>query len=127
MTKLFQLCTGSLRCSKYPLVQELLNYLILLYNCFKMVFNHVEHFHDKRRFYCSFKKFWVVENSPPISNTLNKTNAKKKTKTNETFEFRTLYTTIPHNLLINVILENIKFVYNAKTCTRVGFSSASVY
>ena len=112
---------------KIPIGSRVIELSNIVIQLFKMVFNHVEHFHDKRRFYCSFKKFWVVENSPPISNTLNKTNAKKKTKTNETFEFRTLYTTIPHNLLINVILENIKFVYNAKTCTRVGFSSASVY
>ena len=33
---------------------------------FKMLFSHVERFHKKSRFYSSFNKFWVVQNSFPV-------------------------------------------------------------
>ena len=33
---------------------------------FKMIYNHVEHFHDKSRFYSSLKKIWAVQNALPI-------------------------------------------------------------
>ena len=135
MTKLFQLCTGSLRCTKYLLVQELLLFLKLVVLC-----NYLILFHKYIKSLIMWKifiikvssslvsrKFWVVENSLPIINTLNKTNARKKAKTIPTFDIRTLYTTIPHNVLVKVLWEIIKFIFNSKTCTRVGFSSASIY
>ena len=69
------------------MVQELLvllkvlnNYLMLIQKY--LVFNHVENFRNESRFYSSFKKFWVAENSPSIINTTNKTNATKKSQNN---------------------------------------------
>ena len=52
-----------------------------------------------------FKNFWVVENSFPIATKLNIINTKKKGKSISNSEFTTLYTTIPHNLLIKVLSE----------------------
>lgn len=49
------------------------------------------------------KKFSVVENSFPIVTKLNKANTKKKAKNNSTFDFTTLHTIIPHNLLVEVL------------------------
>ena len=136
MTKLFRLCTGSLRCTKYLLVQELLlflklvvlcNYLILFQKYIKWSLIMWKISIIKVIFSLVSRKFWVVENSLPIINTLNKTNARKKAKTIPTFDISTLYTTIPHNFLVKVLWEIIKFIFNSKTCTRVGFSSAFVY
>ena len=67
---------------------------------FKMIFHHVESFPRKSLFYTCFKKFWVVENSLLIGTKLSKRNTKKKAKSISTFDFITLYTTIPHNRLI---------------------------
>ena len=64
-----------------------------------MIFNHVEIFYWKTLFYTCFKSFWVAENSFLIITKLNKINAKKKAKSILTFDFTTLYRTIPHNLL----------------------------
>ena len=93
---------------------------------FKLIYNHVDNFRNKNQFYSSFQKFWVLQNSFPIINTLNKINARKKAKIMSTFDFRTFYT-IPHNLLLKILSEIIKFVFKSKTCTRVGFSWTSVH
>ena len=62
----------------------------------------------------------MVQNSLPIATKLNKTKTKKKAKSISSFDFTTLYTTIPHNLIIKV-------VFKTKTRSRIGFSNASVY
>ena len=47
-----------------------------------------------------FEKFWVVENSFTIATKLNKINTKEKPKKSiSTFDFTSLHTTMPHNLL----------------------------
>ena len=92
----------------------------MIFKVLKMVFNHVEGFHRKRLFYTCFKKFWVVENSFPI-------NAKKIAKSISTFDFATLYTTIPHNLLIKFLSEVINFAFKSKTRNNIGFSKKLIY
>ena len=87
----------------------------------KMIFNHVESFHRKSLFSTCFKNFWVVENSFPIVTKLNKINSKNKAETISTFDFTPLYTTIPHNLLIKVLL--VTFVFKSKTRSHIGFSN----
>ena len=72
---------------------------------FKMIFKHAESFHKKSLFYNNYNKFWVVENSFPIIEKLNIINTRKKAKNISTFDFSTLYTTLRHNLLIQVLTE----------------------
>ena len=94
---------------------------------FKMIFNHVESFHRKTLFYKCFKKFWVVENLFPVVTKLIKINTKKKAKSISTFDITALYTTIPHNLLIEVLSEVRNFVSQAKPRGRIGFSKTSIH
>ena len=94
---------------------------------FKMVFAHIESFHNKSLFYSNYKKFWVVQNSFPIIEKLDKINAKKNAKNISTFDFSTLYTTLPHNLLIEVLNNLIGFVFKSKIKKKLGFSESSVY
>ena len=58
---------------------------------------------------------------------INKINAKSNAKNISTFDFSTLYTKIPHHLLINVLSEIIDFVFKGKAKHRIGFSNSSVY
>ena len=44
-----------------------------------------------------------------------------------TFDFSTLYTTIPHNLLLKVLSEVIKFAFKSKVIKRIAFSITSIY
>ena len=84
----------------------------LISKIFKILFKHIEEFHNKSTFCSSYKKFWVVENFFPIIEKLNIINTRKWAKKISTYDFRTLYTTIPHNLLIKVLSEIIHFVLN---------------
>ena len=72
-------------------------------NIFKMIYFHVENFHNSQR-YSNFEKFWVVQRYFPIFEKLTKINHKKNAETTSTFDFGTFYTTTPQNhLLIKVL------------------------
>ena len=90
-----------------------------------MTDTYAESFHSKSRFYSNFKQFWVVQNSFPIVEKLTNINHKKNSKTISTSNFRTLYTTIPLNLLINVF-EISSFVFNYHKIARAGFSKSFI-
>ena len=111
---------ASKTCSTKPLTE-------VISNVFKMLYKHVEGFNNKSHFYSSFKKFWVVQNSFPIIKQLDSVNAKNNAKRISTFDFSTLYTTIPHCLLIDVLSEIIEFVFKSSHRNRIGFSPTSVY
>ena len=111
---------ASKTCSTKPLSQ-------VISNVFKMIYKHIENFHKKSFFYSNFQKFWVVQNSFPIVEKLNKINNKANAKRISTFDFSTLYTTIPHAMLIKVLSEMIEFVFNSSERNKIGFSSSSVY
>ena len=64
-----------------------------------MVFNVIESFYNKTFFYSGYKKFLPAQFYFPITTKLNKINVKEKAKSILTFDFCTLYTTIPHKLL----------------------------
>ena len=116
----FRFIVASKVCSTKPLTE-------VVSRVFKMLFNHVESFHCKSKFYSPFNKFWVVQNSFPVINHLNKINAKRKAKSISTFDFSTLYTSIPHNLLIDVLCNIIDFVFQGRAKAKIGFSQTSVY
>ena len=86
-----------------------------------MLCKHIENFDDKNTFYSSYKKFWVVQNSFPIIEKLNTINTRNRAKTNSTYDFCTLHTTIPHNLLIKVLSGIIHLFLNRKFALKVDF------
>ena len=92
-----------------------------------MIFNTVESFHNKSLFYSRLNKFWVVQNSFPVIDKLSRINCKMKAKSISTFDFSTLYTKIPHDLLIEVLFEIIDFIFKGSVRNRIGFSNKSVY
>ena len=47
---------------------------------FKVIHHHVKNFYNKTQFYSSFKKIWILQNSFPITDVLNKRNVRKKPK-----------------------------------------------
>ena len=111
---------ASKKCSTKPLTS-------VVSRVFKMFFAHIESFNKKSRFYSNFKKFWVVENSFPVLEKIDKINRKKNAKSLYTFDFSTLYTTIPHKLLIRVLSDIIRLVFRSNTYKKIGFSESSVY
>ena len=111
---------ASRKCATKPITE-------VVSRIFKMIFAHIESFHNKSLFYSNYKKFWVVQNSFPIINKLDKINSKRNAKNISTFDFSTLYTTLPHNLLTQVLNELIGFVFKSSIRNKIGFSESSVY
>jgi len=112
---------ASKTCSTKPLTE-------VISRIFKMLYNHVENFHRKSYFYSSYRKFWVVQNSFPVIQQMDRINARGNAKRISTFDFSTLYTTIPHDLLIEVLSKIIENVFNSRNArSKIGFSSSSVY
>ena len=89
---------------------------------FKMISNTIEGFHIQSFFHSGCEKFWVAQNSFPITTKLNKINIKKKAKSFSAFELGILSPTIPHKLLLKARSEVINFVFKSKVSKRIGFS-----
>lgn len=101
-------------------------------NIFKLISSHVESFHSKSQFYSNFKEFWVIWNSFAIVEELTENSHKENTKTIFTFDFSTLYPTIPRNLPIKVLNEILSFASNyykkthSKELTNAFFTQESL-
>ena len=78
---------------------------------FKLIYHQIENFHKKAKFLSNYNKFWVLQNSDPIINTLNHINKKNNAKSISTFDFSTLYTKLPHDKLLDALFELIDFVF----------------
>ena len=96
-------------------------------NTFKLIFNQIQNFHDKSKFYKNYNRFWVINNSRPLIEKLDIINTRKKAKANSTFDFSTLYTKLPHNDLLHVLNSHIDFVFDGGTSKYLGFSESSSF
>ena len=94
---------------------------------FKLLFRQTRNFHDKSHFYSNYNKFWVVENSTPVLNKINRTNSKTNAKSISTFDFTTLYTKIPHQSLIDILFKVIDFAFSAGKKKYINVSGKSAY
>ena len=111
---------SSAKCSTKPLSR-------VVSNTFKLIFNQVQNFHNKSRFYKNYNRFWVINNSKPLINKLTTINTKKKAKEISTFDFSTLYTKLPHNDLLRVLNDIIDFVFDGGTRNYLGFSESASF
>ena len=116
----FRFIIASKKCSTKPLTE-------IISRIFKLLFASVENFYKKSKFYSRLNKFWVVQNSFPVTQKLDKMNNTNNAKCISTFDFSTLYTKIPHDLLIIVLNEIIDLVFKGNMYTKIGFSEKSIY
>ena len=91
-------------------------------NVFKLIYSQVENFHKNAKFLSNYNKFWVLQNSNPVLDSLNRINKKKNAKSISTFDFSTLYTKLPHDKLIKELSEVIDFVFNAGSNQHIAIS-----
>ena len=78
---------------------------------FKLAYNQIERYNQKASTFSGINNFWVIQNSQPVLDTLNKTNCKTNAKTISSFDFSTLYTNIPHSKLLDELSGIIKFIF----------------
>ena len=96
---------ASANCSTKPLSK-------VISKIFKHIFQQIQNFHHKCTFYKNYNKFWVIQNSFPVLQKLDKINSKKQAREISTFDFSTLYTKLPHDDLIRVLHEMVDFAFN---------------
>ena len=95
---------ASSKCSTKPLSKNI-SYI------FKLILEQVQNFHLKSKFYGNINCFWVVKNSFPVIEKLDKINKRKGAKCVSTYDFSTLYTKIEHSSLIEVLNNLVDFAF----------------
>ena len=88
---------------------------------FKLAHEQIYRYNQKASTFSGIKTFWVIKNSRPVLNALNRISNKKNAKTISSFDFSTLYTNIPHSKLFHELSAIIKFIFKggSKMCISV--------
>ena len=98
----------------------------LLTKCLSLVLTHFQQYNAgiTRRTGCS--AYWVIDNSTQVIDMINTLNKSNSLKSFDSFDFATLYTSIPHTLLIKCISKLIEEAYKVRSSTfiSVGYRSA---
>ena len=63
-------------------------------------------------FVVNYNKFWVLQNTDPILDSIKQINRKKGAKSIATYDFSTLYTKLPHEKLVKELHKLIDFCYD---------------
>jgi hypothetical protein len=87
-------------------------------NAFKLIHKQTKNC----KYDANYNKFWVVQNSEPVLDALNKVNAKGNAKCISTFDFSTLYTKIPHDKLIQKLNDVIDQTFAGGNRNYMSFS-----
>ena len=95
-------------------------------NVFKLIYSQIENFHRKFKSLSNYSKFWVLQNEDPVIENINIINRKKKVKSIATYDFSTLYTTLPHDKLIKRLCNVIDFVFEGGNRTHICISKNNV-
>ena len=77
----------------------------------KLFQNNIKNIYDKNRIWTNVTNFWVIQNNKPVIDRISKINNSEKAKSIRTFDFSTLYTNIPHNLLKDAMKEIVDFCF----------------
>ena len=107
---------ASSNCSTKPLSKT-------ISHIFKLIFEQVQNFNLKSKFYTSINYFWVVKNSFPVIEKLNKINKRRGAKYISTFDFSTLYTKIEHSSLIEELNKIVDFAFKGGDRQYIGVNN----
>ena len=111
---------SSAKCSTKPISK-------VVSNAFKLIYNQIENFHKKSKFYKNYNKFWPINNSKPLIEKLEVINTRKKAKEISTYDFSTLYTKLPHDDLLRVLNEHIDFAFDGGTKNYLGYTDTKIF
>ena len=79
---------------------------------FKLMFNQIQRYNYKCRYFSGVNSFWTVLNNEPVIREIDKLNKRSKAETITTFDFSTLYTKITHDKLLKVLNELTDFCFD---------------
>ena len=107
---------ASKHCSTKPLSKT-------VSNVFKFIYEQVQSFHTKAKFLSNYNHFWVLQNANPVKENINIINRKKRAKSIATYDFSTLYTTLPHDKLIDRLTNVLDLVFKGGNKSIIRVSS----
>ena len=90
---------------------------------FKLFQRQVESFNDKSKVWSGISGCLIIQNSNPVIDRIEKINNRNKAVTISTFDFATLYTKIPHKLLIDALNEVVDFAFEGGIANAVYINS----
>ena len=73
---------------------------------FKLLYNQTENIYKKAKVLSNHNKIWILQNV-----ILNKITKREKAKCFSTYDFKTLYVKLPHNKLLDVLIQLTDFVF----------------
>ena len=100
--------------------KELSKYVTSVFKLFHMA---LESYWDISKFHSGVNSFWIIQNNEPVVDAINRTNKKSSAKSISTFDFSTLYTKIPHNKLLDSLVEIIDFAFKGNSRGKISISS----
>ena len=83
-------------------------------SCLKLVTQHFKEYCNGTARHTGVNCFWIIDNSTEVLRKLNKLNRTRRTEHFDSFDFSTLYTNIPHNLLLQSIEQLICEAYRLR-------------
>lgn len=93
---------------------------------FKLAYEQVENYNHKARRFSGINTFWVIQNSTPVLETLDKINSRNNAKVVSSFDFSTLYTKIPHAKLFDELFGIIKFIFKGGASTEISINKLGI-
>ena len=87
----------------------------------------MNNFNLKSKFYTDINCFWVVKNSFPVIEKLNKINKRRGAKYISTFDFSTLYTKIEHTSLIKELNKVVDFAFGGGERQYIGVKNNTAF
>lgn len=91
---------------------------------FTLFQKQIETYHKKSQFYSGIKSNWILYNREPVLQAVKKSYTRRSAKCISSFDFSTLYTTIPHNKLIEVLNKIINFVFKGGTRNYIAINKS---
>ena len=106
--------------SKFCTAKKLSKYVAVV---FAHLLQQIERYHTKSYFFSGIKSFWIIQNNKPLLDTITKINKRKSARNLSNFDFSTLYTMLPHDKLIDVLIKLIEFYFKGHTQDKININS----
>ena len=105
--------------SKFCTSKKLSKYVAVV---FAHLLQQIEHYHAKSYFFSGIKSFWIIQNNKPLLDSITKINKRKNARNLSNFDFSTLYTMLPHDKLIDVLIKLIEFYFKGHTQDKININ-----
>ena len=92
----------------------------LLTSCLNLIIQHFKEYNEGIIRNSGANCFWIINNSTQVLNKLNKLNNTTIATHFDSFDFSTLYTNIPHDLLLDCLDNLVKEAYRVRGATYIS-------